>query len=462
MKEKLNKGIKVRIFPNEEQVGQIRLSFMWARNFYNYLVEYQKDYTKAIWIMRDREGGYIKDKNGKVLLFDKKGNESEKGKPQFIYKGNVYLSKFDLMKLASPYRKLHKDAGASKVDSNMYGMVASSFYQAIQNQYNPKMINAKAPKKHKWITSYTSRYTKASRFSSTKKSGSVPSMYSVTKHWVNVPKLGMVKYSGSQSLKNIKPKNFTITEDKTGKFYMSIIIEYHKGIKPVKPVKVVGIDLGLDTLAITSEGKKYKIIPFTKNHERTLTIKSRKADKRRLLMKTVVNSPKNKAKLFPLTQNDFPSVDKAYKERALVYKHTANQRNNYLHEVSRSIVDSADAVIVEDITASFMMKGGKSKKTGRKTKNTSAKSASNASWNKLLVYLEYKCKEDGKQFIKVNKNYTSQICHDCGYLYKNLGVPNGGDNRHVREWDCPKCGKHHDRDINAAINIKNRGLEVIE
>ena len=69
MKEKLNKGIKVRIFPDEEQVGQIRLSFMWARNFYNYLVEYQKDYTKAIWIMRDQEGGYRKDKIRMVKFY---------------------------------------------------------------------------------------------------------------------------------------------------------------------------------------------------------------------------------------------------------------------------------------------------------------------------------------------------------------------------------------------------------
>lgn len=453
MKEKLNKGIKVRIFPSEEQAGQIRFTFMWAKKFYNYLVEYQKDYTKAIWIMREKLG-YKKDDKGNPVL-NKKTN-----KPEWAYDGNLYLRKFDYTKLGTQFRNHHKDEGALKADSTMYAQVAISFYQAIQNQYNPRMLNAKAPRKHKWVSSYTGNYTNSSTFHPSKKNRN--GMHSVTKHWVSIPKLGMVKYSGSQSLKNVKPKNFTITEDKTGKFYLSIIIEYYKDIKLVDPINVVGIDLGLDDLAITSEPKKYAVIPFTKNNERNLRIKSKQASKRRLFMKTIVNSPKNKEKLFPLTQNDFHGVNKSYQLRANVYKHTANQRNDYLHKVSRQIVDSADMVVVEDITSNFMIKSGTSKKTGRKTKNRSASNASNASWNKLLTYLEYKCKDQGKQFIKVDKNYTSQTCSSCGYLYKNLGLPKGVDNRSIREWDCPKCGHHHDRDINAAINIKTRGIEAIK
>ena len=129
----------------------------------------------------------------------------------------------------------------------------------------------------------------------------------------------------------------------------------------------------------------------------------------------------------------------------------ANQRNNYLHNLTREIVNKYDAVIVEDIKSDFMFHQSKGL----------ALNAYDASWGALTTMLEYKCHDAGKLFLKVDKDYTSQICSDCGYKYNWLGCKTKSEYRGKTFWTCPKCGVHHDRDINAARNIRARGLEEI-
>ena len=123
-----------------------------------------------------------------------------------------------------------------------------------------------------------------------------------------------------------------------------------------------------------------------------------------------------------------------------------NQREDQLHKLTTTMVRNYDVIVLEKLNVKAMMKNHKL-----------ARAISNASWSKLVTMLSYKCEWYGKQLIQVAPHYTSQICANCGKNNHRLGL-NKSDWLSVREWDCPSCGAHLDRDINAAQNILARGL----
>ncbi len=130
---------------------------------------------------------------------------------------------------------------------------------------------------------------------------------------------------------------------------------------------------------------------------------------------------------------------------AKIYEKVANQRKDFLHKQSRQIANAYDCVCIEDLNMQTMSQ----------TLNF-GKSVSDNGWGMFVTFLQYKLEEMGKKLIKVDKFFaSSQTCSCCGY--KNSETKN----LIIREWDCPKCGTHHDRDINAAINIRNEGLRLI-
>ena len=133
----------------------------------------------------------------------------------------------------------------------------------------------------------------------------------------------------------------------------------------------------------------------------------------------------------------------------MVAKHNekiANQRENYLHVLSTWLVTNYDVIVLEDLKSKLMLKNHKL-----------ARAISNAGWNKLIRMIQYKCEWYGKTFVQVDATYTSQTCNECGCINNRLGYDRYGWLK-VRSWQCPDCGIIHDRDINAAINIKNKGL----
>ena len=142
--------------------------------------------------------------------------------------------------------------------------------------------------------------------------------------------------------------------------------------------------------------------------------------------------------------NDYQNWQRAQKQKARYQQRIANQRQDYLHKLTTALVKKYDVIIIEDLKAKNLQKN-----------HHLAKAVANASWYKFRTMLEYKCDWYGKQLIVVKPNYTSQICSTCGYH-------SGKKPLEIREWTCPKCGTHHDRDINAAVNILNRGLKKLK
>ena len=130
---------------------------------------------------------------------------------------------------------------------------------------------------------------------------------------------------------------------------------------------------------------------------------------------------------------------------AKLYEKIANQRKDFLHKQSREIVNAYDCVCIEDLDMKAMARS-----------LHSGKSVHDNGWGMFTTFLKYKLEEEGKQLIRIDKWFpSSQTCSVCGY--KN---PETKD-LHVREWDCPRCKSHHDRDLNAAINIRKEGMRLV-
>lgn len=148
-------------------------------------------------------------------------------------------------------------------------------------------------------------------------------------------------------------------------------------------------------------------------------------------------------KLTKMELDDYQNWQKAKQIKAKYQTKIANRRKDYLQKVTTELVKNYDVIVIEDLRTKNLLKN-----------HHLAKSISNQSWGMFRTMLEYKCDWYGKQLIVVKPNYTSQICSTCGYH-------SGKKPLDVREWTCPKCGTHHDRDINASVNILNRGLKTL-
>ena len=133
-----------------------------------------------------------------------------------------------------------------------------------------------------------------------------------------------------------------------------------------------------------------------------------------------------------------------------IYEKVTNRREDFLQKLSTKLVNAYDAIAIEDIDLRAM---AKRKRGGR---YSFGKSISDNGWAMFTRMLEYKLEWQGKSLVRIDKWYpSSQLCSICGYQNSNT------KNLSVREWTCPKCGAHHDRDINAAINIKNEGRRIL-
>ena len=218
-------------------------------------------------------------------------------------------------------------------------------------------------------------------------------------------------------------KSITVSRTTDNKYYISLLVESE--IEPLKESnRTIGLDLGLKDLIVDSNGKKYK------NHKYLTKSQNKLAKEQRKLSKMVKGSHnRNKQRI----------------KVARLHKHIRNQRNDYLHKLSKSIVDENQIICIESLLVKDMMSDSKL-----------ARNISDVSWSKLVSMLIYKANWYGRIVVKVPSIYpSSQLCSICGYknsITKDLGI---------RKWTCPECGSIHDRDINAAKNILSKGIEML-
>jgi putative transposase len=252
------------------------------------------------------------------------------------------------------------------------------------------------------------------------------------------PKIGEVK-ANLHRLFDGELKTVTISKTKTGKYYASLLFDDGLPEEELRAVerrkvnseiesnsngKVLGIDLGISSYCITSDGSKYDNPRYFKKHERNLKRKQQKLSKK---------------------QKGSSSRNKARRLVARAHEKISNARQDFLHKLSRKLVDKSQVIVCENLNIKGLVRNHKL-----------AKAITDCGWGMFLNFLEYKCKKEGKVFLQIDRFFpSSKTCNHCLNVVDSLPLD-------IRTWDCPSCGaKGIDRDINAAKNCRDEGIRIL-
>src|SRR5690554_2306502 len=219
-----------------------------------------------------------------------------------------------------------------------------------------------------------------------------------------------------------EPSTITVSKDAAGRYFVSCLCEYEAQALPIIP-KMIGIDLGLHDLFVTSEGQR------TGNPRHTAKYATKLAKAQRALSRKRLGSANR---------------TKAKRKVAAIYAKISDCRMDNLHLLSHRLINENQVICVESLKVKNMLRN-----------RSLAKSISDASWGEFIRQLAYKADWAGRQLVAIDQWYpSSKRCSGCGHVMETMPL-------HIRGWTCPVCETKHDRDVNAAINIKAVGLAVL-
>lgn len=364
------KAYKYRIYPNKKQQILIEKTFGCCRFVYNQTLAYRKEL-------------YEKEKKS-MSKFDC-GN----------YVTRILKARYDWLKEVDKF--------------------------ALENAaYNMDSAYQKFFKEHAGFPKFKSKRNNKKSYSTNITNNNIEVSFENSK--VKLPKLKWVKAKIHREFTG-KIKSATISQVPSGKYFVSILVATE--CVPMESTgHMIGIDLGIKDLLITSDGEKFDNIRTTKKYENKLAKEQRKLAKKK---KGSNNWNKQRIKV------------------ARIYEKIHNTRVDYLHKISHKLISENQVIVSENLSVSNMVKN-----------HNLAKAISDASWYELTRQISYKSEWNNRQYVKIGRfTKSSQPCHVCGYINPDT------KDLSVREWTCPQCGTVHDRDVNAAINILNEGLRIL-
>lgn len=396
-------AIKYRIYPTSEQKILFQKTFGCCRYVYNTMLMIQKE------------------------LYDRNG---------------MFFGKYDAFKIMTSELKSRCDF-LREVDSLALMNSVFNLDDAFQGFFNHEADYPRFKSSKNKNQSYTTSM--------------VSDNIQLNERTIKLPKAGTVKTKiHRQPQPDWKIKSATVSTDTTGSYYCSILFEYDEDVDvlPINSIKdCIGLDFSEGDMFADSNGNRGNIPKFCKNYHKRLLREQHKLS--RMIESNITDYKVVGNKRYPVYKKPLSECRNIQKQRhkiAVIHKHISDQRKDFLHKISNQITNDYKLICIEDISIRNMMLKKQDDVTGKHRIN---RNTLNNGWNLFTSMIMYKAHRKGKTVIKVDKYFpSSQLCNCCGYrnpLTKDISI---------KQWICPSCSTSHDRDINAAVNIRNEGYRL--